>query len=139
MNENNIPKWQRELRSFLGIKSGIILEGNVYDEYPRFSYSAEGAAFLDMDNLDQAVLSLVDEASTALYFFDPVDGFYCYETTLEAQRDALKPLFEGYSTREVTKTTIAPSASCHPGRHPAARDSRRPSSISGLVRSYGGP
>ena len=64
MNENNIPKWQRELRSFLGIKSGIILEGNVYDEYPRFSYSAEGAAFLDMDNLDQAVLSLVDEAST---------------------------------------------------------------------------
>ena len=58
---------------------------------------------LDMDNLDQAVLSLVDEASTALYFFDPVDGFYCYETTLEAQRDALKPLFEGYSTREVTK------------------------------------
>ena len=103
MNENNIPKWQRELRSFLGIKSGIILEGNVYDEYPRFSYSAEGAAFLDMDNLDQAVLSLVDEASTALYFFDPVDGFYCYETTLEAQRDALKPLFEGYSTREVTK------------------------------------
>lgn len=103
MNENNIPKWQRELRSFLGIKSGIILEGNVYDEYPRFSYSAEGAAFLDMDNLDQAVLSLVDEASTALYFFDPVDGFYCYETTLEAQRDALKPLFEGYSTREITK------------------------------------
>ena len=26
MNENTIPKWQRELRSFLGIKSGIILE-----------------------------------------------------------------------------------------------------------------
>ena len=30
MNENVIPKWQRELRSFLGIKSGIILEGNVF-------------------------------------------------------------------------------------------------------------
>lgn len=34
MNENVIPKWQRELRSFVGIKSGIILEGNVYDEFP---------------------------------------------------------------------------------------------------------
>ena len=34
MRENSIPKWQRELRAFLGINSGIILEGNVYDEYP---------------------------------------------------------------------------------------------------------
>ena len=103
MNENNIPKWQRELRSFLGIKSGVILEGNVYDEYPRFSYGPEGAEFLDMDNLDQTILSLVDGSSAALYFFDPVDGFYCYEPTLEAQREAMMPLFDGYSTREVTK------------------------------------
>lgn len=103
MNENSMPKWQRELRSFLGIKSGIILEGNVYDEYPRFSCGPEGTEFLDMDNLDQTILSLVEELSAALYFFDPVDGFYCYESTLEAQREALEPLFEGYSTREVTK------------------------------------
>ncbi len=103
MNENSIPKWQRELRAFLGIKSGIILEGNVYDEYPRFSYAPEGIAFLDIDNLDQTILSLTDEASTALYFFDPVDGFYCYEPTLEAQGEAMKPLFEGYSTRQVHK------------------------------------
>lgn len=103
MNENSIPKWQRELRSFLGIKSGIILEGNVYDEYPRFSYDSKGVEFLDMDNLDQTILSLVNEATTALYFFDPVDGFYCYEATLEAQREALRPLLEGYSTRELTK------------------------------------
>ena len=103
MNESNIPKWQRELRSFLGIKNGIILEGNVYDEYPRFSYGPEGAEFLDMDNLDQTILSLVDGSSAALYFFDPVDGFYCYEPTLEAQREAMMPLFDGYSTREVTK------------------------------------
>ena len=41
MNENTIPKWQRELRSFLGIKSGIILEGNVYDEYERVVSSSE--------------------------------------------------------------------------------------------------
>ncbi len=103
MNGTNIPKWQRELRSFLGIKSGIILEGNVYDEFPRFLCEPEGDVFLDTDNLDQTILSLVDAETTALYFFDPVDGFYCYETTLEAQREALAPLFDGYSTREFRK------------------------------------
>lgn len=103
MSKNRIPKWQQELRAFLGIKSGIILEGNVYDEYPRFLHGPEGEEFLDIDNLDQTILSLVDPSSTALYFFDPVDGFYCYEDAPEAQRKALTPLFDGYSTRETTK------------------------------------
>lgn len=103
MSKNRIPKWQQELRAFLGIKSGIILEGNVYDEYPRFLHGPEGDEFLDIDNLDQTILSLVDPLSTALYFFDPVDGFYCYEDALETQRKALAPLFDGYSTRETTK------------------------------------
>ena len=103
MRENSIPKWQRELRAFLGINSGIILEGNVYDEYPCFSYGEDGVSFLDTDNLDQAIRSLVDEERTALYFFDPVDGFYCCQADMEAQREALMPLFEGYSCTETTK------------------------------------
>ncbi len=103
MSENSVPKWQRELRAFLGIKSGIILEGNVYDEYPRFFYEGDEVTFLDTDNLDQTILSLVEEETTALVFFDPVDGFYCYEPTTEAQRDMLMPLFEGYNTAELSK------------------------------------
>ena len=103
MNENTIPKWQRELRSFLGIKSGIILEGNVYDEFPRFQYQGSEVSFLDVDNLDQTILSLVKEEQTAVFFFDPVDGFYCYENSLDAQRKMLSPLFDGYSTNEITK------------------------------------
>lgn len=103
MNENVIPKWQRELRSFLGIKSGIILEGNVYDEFPRFQYEGEDVIFLDTDNMDQTILSLVKEDQTDVFFFDPVDGFYCYENSIEAQRKMLMPLFEGYSTNEITK------------------------------------
>jgi len=101
--ENSVPKWQRELRAFLGIKSGIILEGNVYDEYPRFFYEGEEITFLDTDNLDQTILTLADEATTALVYFDPVDGFYCYENTPEEQRAMLEPLFEGYNTNEVSK------------------------------------
>ena len=103
MNENVIPKWQRELRSFLGIKSGIILEGNVYDEFPRFQYEGDEVNFLDTDNMDQTILSLVKEDQTDIFFFDPVDGFYCYENSIEAQRKMLMPLFEGYSTNEITK------------------------------------
>lgn len=103
MNENTIPKWQRELRSFLGIKSGIILEGNVYDEFPRFQYEGSEVSFLDVDNMDQTILSLVKEKTTAVFFFDPVDGFYCYENSIDAQRKMLSPLFDGYSTNEITK------------------------------------
>lgn len=103
MNENAIPKWQRELRSFLGIKSGIILEGNVYDEFPRFEYEGNEVNFLDVDNMDQTILSLVREEVTAVFFFDPVDGFYCYEKSIEAQRKMLAPLFDGYAAHEITK------------------------------------
>lgn len=103
MNESVIPKWQRELRSFLGIKSGIILEGNVYDEFPRFQYEGEDVMFLDADNMDQTILSIVKEDQTAVFFFDPVDGFYCYENSIEDQRRMLLPLFEGYSTNEINK------------------------------------
>ena len=103
MHENMIPKWQRELRSFLGIKSGIILEGNVYDEFPQFLYEGGEVSFLDTDNLDQTILSLVQEEKTAVYFFDPVDGFYCFADSLDAQREMLFPLFEGYDTNEVMR------------------------------------
>lgn len=103
MNESAIPKWQRELRSFLGIKSGIILEGNVYDEFPRFDYSSQEASFLDTDNMDQTILSLVKPEETDVFFFDPVDGFYCYEDSIDAQRSVLMPLFEGYSVNEIHK------------------------------------
>lgn len=103
MNENIIPKWQRELGSFLGIKSGIILEGNVYDEFPRFQYESSEVSFLDADNMDQTILSLIKEEQTDVFFFDPVVGFYCYENSIDAQRKMLAPLFNGYSTKEITK------------------------------------
>ena len=71
MKENLIPKWQEELKSFLGIKRGIILEGNVYDEYPLFQYEGDEATFLDIDDMDQTILSLIDDVQTDVFFFDP--------------------------------------------------------------------
>ena len=103
MNESIIPKWQRELRSFLGIKSGLILEGNVYDEFPIFQFENGESTFLSTDNMDQAILSLTDTEKTDVFFFDPVDGFYCYADTIENQRSLMQPLFDGYSITEVEK------------------------------------
>lgn len=105
MNENVIPKWQRELKAFLGIKSGIILEGNVYDDFPIFKYETDEVSFSDADNLDWTILSLVNEEQTDVFFFDPVDGFYCigHESAFDEQRKILNPLFNGYSTSETVK------------------------------------
>jgi DNA polymerase III delta prime subunit len=104
MTENVIPpKWQRELRFFLGIKSGIILEGNVYDEFLKFQYEDDGIEFEETEDLDQTILSLVKEEQTDVFFFDPVEGFYCYESSPEKQKDKLQPLLVDYSTKEKTK------------------------------------
>ena len=99
MNETMVPKWQRELRAFLGVKTGIVLEGNVYDEYPLFQVEGGQAEFLGTDNLDQTILSLVDPGVRVI-FFDPVEGFYCFGDSPETQRQTLEPLFRGYQTRE---------------------------------------
>ena len=101
MNENTIPKWQRELRSFLGIKSGIILEGNVYDEFPLFKYTGNDVEFVNTDNLDEAIRALIKQEQTDIIYFDPVNGFYCAEDSVESQRKLLSPLFDGYTTVEV--------------------------------------
>lgn len=103
MIENAIPKWQKELRSFLGIKSGIILEGNVYDEYPIFDFEGEDARFDSFDKIDRAIIKLADKNSTTVIFFDPIEGFYCSHGSVDAQRQLFARLFEGYQSSELLK------------------------------------
>lgn len=101
MNKNLIPKWQEELRSFIGIKKGIILEGNVYDEFPRYSYEANDVIYQDFNNLNQTILGLTDQEKTDVIFFDPVNGFYCYSDSIESQRKKMMPLFDEYCVNEM--------------------------------------
>ena len=126
MNENSVPKWQREMRAFIGIKRGILLEGNVYDEFPTFDFD-DGIEFLDIDDMDHAILSLVESERTAAFFFDPVDGFYCYENSIDAQKKMLEPLFEGYSTDSVYKNhdctvCLMPSGKKNASKNAANKD-----------------
>ena len=46
-----IPKWIREIECFSKIKNCIILEGNIYDEYPVFnSEKTECEDFYDLNS-----------------------------------------------------------------------------------------
>ena len=99
MDENRIPKWQQEMRAFLGIKSGIILEGNIYDDYPIYSYDGE-IEYDGVDDLDEVILSLVDPARTEVVYFDPVDGFYCKAGSEEGSRRLLTELCDGFDVTE---------------------------------------
>ncbi len=103
MEEKYIPKWQKELSSFIGISSGILLQGNVYDEYPVFRYENSEYIFDGTDNLEETIFSLVDEEKTEVVYFDPVDGFYTHTNTVENQRNILTPLFNNYTVEETTK------------------------------------
>ena len=105
MGKEIMPKWQREVQSFLGIKTGLILEGNVYDEYPRFFFENGDFEFLDIDNLDQTLTSLVAQEEdqgypTSLIFCDPIYGFYCYAPSEEEQKNIIEPILDGYKYKQ---------------------------------------
>ncbi|MBP3381223.1 MAG: hypothetical protein J6L00_01140, partial [Clostridia bacterium] len=138
MKENIVPKWQRELRSFVGIKSGIILEGNVYDEFPYFSYDGEQPVFEDVDDLDTTLVSLFDQNVTAVFFFDPVDGFYC-EDDVEQQKKRLAVLLEGYTSKETmrkngTRACVMPTAKEKGGRRGNAEETEQYIWVSEIIR-----
>lgn len=104
MEETMVPKWQRELKEFIGIKSGIILEGNVYDEFPIFKHENGQVEYDCTDNMEQTILSLVNEEQTEVFFFDPVDGFYCcHKDSTDTQKKLLGALTEGYSCCETER------------------------------------
>ncbi len=105
MRKDIIPKWQREVQSFLGVKSCLLLEGNVYDEYPRFSHEDGKVEFMDIENLDQTLLNLVEEEHGCAVFCDPIYGFYCYAGGEEQQRDTIEPLLKGYKFKEIRQAS----------------------------------
>ena len=85
---NNEAKWQRELRSFLGIKSGMLVEGNILDKY---YYKENGEE--DFDDFDRIIHTYGKEIGSEVVFYNPIQGFYCYESNEEA---FLAPYLEGY-------------------------------------------
>lgn len=91
MGCNNIAKWQREFKSFMGIKSGIILEGNILDLY---LYEDEKNVFLPLDQLLQ---QYGNDSNSEVIFYNPLQGFYCFGNEEEQM---LSPYLEGYISKK---------------------------------------
>lgn len=138
MNEYVIPKWQREVKSFIGIKCGIILEGNVYDEFPIFRFYSEEPVFDSIDNIDQTIESLVEENKTTVIFFNPIEGFYSPNGSIEEQRSRLMPFFNGYTICETRKdhdTTLCLMPSGKKDNYKNTSDEKKYIMVSEIVKN----
>ncbi|MCR5212885.1 MAG: AAA family ATPase [Eubacterium sp.] len=103
MNEKMIPNWQRELKTFVSIKPAIIMDGEIYDEYPYYTYENGQIEYYDSDDIYHVIESMVDTDVFDIIIFDPIYGFYCHANTLQDQRNLLQKYLKGYNTREELK------------------------------------
>ncbi len=103
MNFDNMAKWQKELMSFMGIKRGLILEGNILDEF--YCEVDNAGQFLSLDDLLDTYGSMMD---AQVVFYNPVYGFYCgkSECTEEDEELFLSPYLSGYLCKK--EIEIAP-------------------------------
>ncbi|NLG82042.1 MAG: hypothetical protein GX490_05955 [Bacilli bacterium] len=78
--EDQIPKWLRELESFVGIKSAFIIEGNINDIYPRFvrkNGEININGFVSLNHiLYSSFVSNNPDVSYDMLYCDPINGFY---------------------------------------------------------------
>jgi SpoVK/Ycf46/Vps4 family AAA+-type ATPase len=71
--ENLLPKWQKELEMYLGLRSSIILDGNIYDKHPR--QLKEGT--INYEDTEEYLFNfLLDQGYKVVVFFNHVDGIY---------------------------------------------------------------
>lgn len=86
-----MPKWIRELQCFIKIKNCIIIEGNIYDDYPLLNEEQGGCN--NFCNLNNYLYEILQEAGYKTCFYDPVNGFYNKSSQQDAV-DVLAVLFE---------------------------------------------
>lgn len=69
-----IPKWIREVECFIKVKNCLILEGNIYDEYPLLNNDMSGCT--DFCDLNAYIHKISNSFGYKTCFYDPVNGFY---------------------------------------------------------------
>ena len=75
-----VPRWQKELEIFKGIKSTIIAEGNINDFYPNFCEDERGSCDrTGFFTLNRTIVNIFEATNTKSYyrflFCDPLFGF----------------------------------------------------------------
>ena len=98
-----MPKWIREFECFTKIKNCIVIEGNIYDEYPVLDDNNEKCAnFLKLDNYIHKILSA---NGYSVCFYDPVNGFY----NRNKQKSAVSVFSETMAEFEENKSQLSDS------------------------------
>lgn len=74
----SVPKWQKELNSFKGIKSTFIIEGNVHDVYPYYDENNDKKE-VDFFSLNRIIANVFNSGETNGFYdylvCDPLFGF----------------------------------------------------------------
>ncbi len=89
-----IPKWIREIECFSKIKSCIILEGNIYDEYPIFNEKKTECE--DFYDLNSYVYEYYKKMGYNICYYDMINGFYNKQKQAELI-DVFDSMYNQYS------------------------------------------
>lgn len=84
--KKSLPKWQQEISSFKGIKSTLIIEGNINDFYPIYSNPTDEVpmAFVDLNTtLFKLFNTDNDNPAYEFVFCDPATGIYSKQGNVE--------------------------------------------------------
>lgn len=113
MNNNPVvPNWYREIDSFKGVTSTFILEGNIYDKYPKYSERFEDYDFYNLNELLEKFFNSEDKTYDFIYydpslgFFDPLEESNDLSQKLIRKNNSLNRLKEGLSGFNINKNDI---------------------------------
>ena len=109
-----IPKWIREIECFSKIKSCLILEGNIYDEYPMFN--DEKTDCDDFYDLNTYIYEYYKKSGYSICYYDMINGFYNKQRQAELMDvfdnmlnqysdDAFEEQYNEYKTNQDEKRT----------------------------------
>jgi ATP-dependent Clp protease ATP-binding subunit ClpA len=109
----SIPKWQKELISFKGIKSTFIIEGNISDIYPSFQKIEDSYSSSEFFPLSRIITNIFDSEETAGFYdfqqYDPLFGFSAPDIARLSEEKA------GALNMEITKNNGSEKRANHSG------------------------
>lgn len=106
----NLPKWQAEVASFLGIKNLFILEGCINDKYPAYKPTGELITFLNADRIINMLAnnpSISKETVYDILYANPQYGFWGFYNSDPKFSDIFT---EKCNDADIEKITLPPES-----------------------------
>lgn len=126
-----IPKWQKELMSFKGIKSTFIIEGNISDTYPSFQKEEKAEESYNLAgfySLERIIRNIFNSEETKEFYdfqqYDPLFGFSTLDIAKKYEEKGNAPPPNHRETKRVADSeTIRTSMTVRMGKNDEAQKS----------------